>query len=305
MMRILVCMLTALVLLGADALPGAEIFAPGVISGPANDGSPAFTPDGKTLYFARSGAGAGVILESHLVNGTWTTPAIAPFSGQWNDQHPAIAPDGSFMIFISTRPAPGTSEHGARIWRMERSNDGWGTPTLLPATVNISPRVFAPSIASDGSIYFLDITLTGSSGEFQLYRSRFVNRAYQQAQELPFSSPTTADVDPAIAPDQSYMVFASSGRRSGDRHEHLFVITNHNGIWGEAQPLRYAGDDDNGGNDNEPRISTDGSTVYFDSDRTLPLHFPRTHDQAVADEARIEMWDNGNTNVWSIPLPTI
>lgn len=303
-MRVLFCVLAAFALLGADVLPPAQIFAPGVISGPANDGSPTFTPDGKTLYFTRSGAGPGAILESHFVDGAWSAPVIASFSGQWNDEHPAIAPDGSFMIFISTRPAPGTTEHGARIWRMERTNDGWGAPTLLPATVNISPRIFAPSIAADGSIYFLNIILSGNSHTFQLYSARFANGTYHQAQPLPFSNVKTADVDPAIAPDQSFLVFASSGRRPGDSHEHLFIVTRQNGTWGEVQPLRYTGDDDNGGsNDNEPRIGPDGHTLYFDSDRTLPLKFPRTHDQALADEARIDSWDNGNTNVWTIPLP--
>ena len=57
------------------------IFAPGVISGPANDGSPSFMPDGKTLFFTRSGSSAGTIMESRLVDGHWTTPEIAPFSG--------------------------------------------------------------------------------------------------------------------------------------------------------------------------------------------------------------------------------
>jgi WD40-like Beta Propeller Repeat len=31
--------------------PTPQIFAPGVASGPANDGSPAFSPDGNTIFF--------------------------------------------------------------------------------------------------------------------------------------------------------------------------------------------------------------------------------------------------------------
>src|SRR5579862_369958 len=51
-----------------------ELFAPGIVSGPANDGSPTFTRDGHTLLFTRSGAGAGTILESHQSNKQWTAP---------------------------------------------------------------------------------------------------------------------------------------------------------------------------------------------------------------------------------------
>ena len=67
------------------ALPAVQVFAPGVISGPANDGSPTFSPDGNTLFFTRYAAHWSVILESHLVNGAWSEPVVAPFSGQWPD----------------------------------------------------------------------------------------------------------------------------------------------------------------------------------------------------------------------------
>src|SRR6266581_2587838 len=143
------------------------IFAPGVISGPANDGSPTFTRDGNTLLFTRSGTGAGTIFESHLVKGRWSAPKIASFSGQWNDQHPSMAPDGSYFVFVSSRPVPGIQERVAHVWRVDRRNNGWGTPVHLPETVNIGPRTFAPSVAADNSIYFLEIV---EPGKMQLYR---------------------------------------------------------------------------------------------------------------------------------------
>src|SRR5579859_7530720 len=82
-----------------------ELFAPGIISGAVHDASPAFSPDGKTVYFHRSGPGlAGVILVSHLREGRWSEPEIASFSGVWQDIEPAMAPDGSYLIFASNRP---------------------------------------------------------------------------------------------------------------------------------------------------------------------------------------------------------
>ncbi|HTX59831.1 MAG TPA: hypothetical protein VMH02_09125 [Verrucomicrobiae bacterium] len=280
--------------------PAPQIFAPGVISGPANDGAPSFTPDGKTLFFTRSGSGAGTILESHLVAGRWTPPQIAPFSGEYNDQHAAVAPDGSYLIFVSTRPVPGVAGRVAHLWRVARTSGGWGVPEHLPAAVNVGPRIFKPSIAADGTVYFLSI---GEGHTFGLYRSRCVAGVYQRAEALPFSTAQTADVDPEIAPDQSFLIFSSSGRRGADKNEHLYIVFQRAGVWGPVMPLRYAGDDANGGsNDNEPDLSPDGRTLYFSSDRTLALHFPRTRAQAEADLARIEAWDNGSTNVWTIPL---
>jgi hypothetical protein len=170
----------------------------------------------------------------------------------------------------------------------------------LPETVNIGPRTFAPSIAADNSIYFLEIA---EPGKMQLYRARWADGRYQTAEALPFSRPATADVDPEIAPDQSLLIFASAGRRANDNKEHLYIVFNHDGTWGDAMPLRYGGDDANGwSTDNEPNLAPDGHTLYFSSDRSLPLHFPRTPEQARADLSRIESWDNGGANVWSLSI---
>src|SRR5271156_4427821 len=79
---------------GAVIGPAPELFSPGVISGPANDGSPTFAPDGNTVYFTRSTAAWGVILESHKSQGKWSEPQVAPFSGEWSDSSPGMAPDG-------------------------------------------------------------------------------------------------------------------------------------------------------------------------------------------------------------------
>jgi len=295
--------LTTLPALAESPAGTPELFAPGIVSGPANDGSPTFTRDGQSLLFTRSGAGAGTILESRWVKKQWTVPEIASFSGQWNDQHPSMAPDGSYLIFVSTRPVPGVEGRVAHIWRVDRLQHGWGTPVHLPAEVNIGPRTYAPSVAADNTLYFLEIS---DKHQMQLYRSRWSGGHYESAEALPFSTPATADVDPEIAPDQSFLIFASAGRRANDTREHLYVVFNHSGHWSEVEPLRYAGDEDNGGSsDNEPNLAADGQTLYFSSDRSLPLHFPRTPAQANTDLLRIQSWDNGAANVWRISIPDV
>ena len=85
----------------------------------------------------------------------------------------------------------------------------------------------------------LSVTKSGK----RLYCSRFVHGAYQTAQPVSFSDGTQGDVDPEVAPDESFMVFASNGRVPGDSLDHLFVTFRKDGIWGNPEPLRYAGDD--------------------------------------------------------------
>src|SRR5215472_8386506 len=79
----------------APAAPAVELFAPGTVSGPANDWTPVFSPDGKTMYFWRSATSWGFILESHQTDKGWSEPTIASFSGEYPDSSPAMAPDGS------------------------------------------------------------------------------------------------------------------------------------------------------------------------------------------------------------------
>jgi hypothetical protein len=53
-------------------------------------------------------------------------------------------------------------------------------------------------------------------------------------------------------------------------------------------PIRYAGDEKPYGfsTDDEPRLAPDHRTLYFSSDRVVPVHFPRTHEQAMCAKNR-------------------
>jgi hypothetical protein len=292
----------------AQSANAPEVFSPGVISGAGNDGAPSFTPDGNTLFFTRSAARWSVILESHRIHGQWSKPAIASFSGAWMDSSPAVAPDGSFLVFISVRPLDaatssddaGTRKRASHIWRVNREGSGWGTPVQLPDTVNFCQNIFRPSVAADGSIYF---TALEKGKELRLFRSLYQNGAYEKAEALSFSDGTVKDVDPEIAPDQSFVIFSSRRWPNDNVHEHLFIAFNKAGIWGEITPMHYPGDDANGSSDdNDPRLSPDRRSVYFSSDRSPAVHFPRSKAQAEEDVQRMETWDNGNTNIWVMPL---
>jgi WD40 repeat protein len=286
--------------------PAPQIFSPGVISGPANDGSPTFSPDGNTLYFTRSTAGWGVILESHQSHGQWSEPAVAPFSGEWSDSSPGMAPDGSYLVFVSLRPKemPKAGEKAAgrraNLYRVNRVGSDWSEPERLPDTVNVGNSIWKPSIAADGTIYFVAIDAKGGK---RLYSSQHKNGAYQPAQPLSFSDGGTSDVDPEIAPDGSFLVFCSSARLKDDPKDHMFIVLKKAGEWGPVTPIRYQGDEAGGySTDDEPHLGPDHRTVYFSSDRAVPVDFPRTRANAREDLKRLELWDNSNSNAWFMSL---
>jgi WD40-like Beta Propeller Repeat len=287
-----------------------QIFAPGVISGPIIDAAPVFSPDGKTVYFHRSGNSLGaVILVSHLQNGNWSTPVVAPFSGSWSDIEPAMAPDGSYLIFSSNRPASSggkplnghwNGQHfpqsGGNLWRVNRKGNGWGEAVRLPDVINSDSSVFSPAVAASGNLYFMKPV--GDTGKFHLYQSIFKNGTYQPPQPMPFSTADTiSEVDAAIAPDESFMIICS--RRSPATKMELFIVFQKDHQWGEPIQL---GADMNRSWCNEARLSADHRTLYFTSGYTLPAATSPSDPATTSRLLLQSAWDTGAPNIWFIPL---
>jgi Tol biopolymer transport system component len=290
---------TAAVAAGSG-LPTPSIFAPGVISSGSNDGAPTFSPDGRTLYFERTNGKMIAILESSRVGGRWLKPELASFSGVYADQQPAMSPDGRYMLYASGRALG--DKRVSHIYRVERSPTGWSAPVELSPEINFATRVFKPSVAANGDIFFMaDIGQSGPP-KWRLFDSKRTAAGYAKAQPLPFSGPDDGDVDPFVAPDGSYLIFSSNSRSEmKDGHEHLFMVTRRGSRWSAVRPLRYTGDDW-GADDGEAQVSRDGLTLYFTSGRVTPWDQPRSRAKTAAALARMDVWDNSNSNVWMLPL---
>jgi Tol biopolymer transport system component len=295
----------------APAQPKPEVFAPGTISGPADDEGGAFTPDGKTVYFFRTNSSDEDIMVSHFDGKAWSTPEIAPFSGQWRDLEPAMAPDGSYMIFASSRPLPGHDTgpdgtwggqshpgRGGNLWRMQREGKGWSKPGRLPDTVNRSGNVFSPSIAANGDLYFMEVPAQDT--HFRLFMSALKDGVYQPPVALPFTDGQWGGADPAVAPDESFLVFSSNRPPTPAGQSDLFIVFRKDGQWGEPQHL---GDEINAyAPAQESRLGPNGHTLYFASGRIVKTTFPK--DAATAKRSLMDMqtWNNGNNNIWRVDI---
>ncbi len=111
------------------------------------DTAPSLSEDGNTLIFARYRlyAGPHLYLSERQCDGTWTEPTALPApvnSAACADDNPALSADGHFLYFDSTRnELDGLTCDPLgkrRIWVVERTGTTWGTPELLPGTVNRS-----------------------------------------------------------------------------------------------------------------------------------------------------------------------
>ena len=283
----------------ADSLATPGVFAPGEISGMTSEDCMSLTPDGDTAVFDMDGPSSSTIMISHKSKGHWSKPAIASFSGQYYDHDPAVSPDGKFIVFASNRPTKAGDKPGGGLWRVDRKGEGWGEPWRLPDSVNVNPRIYAPSISRDGSVYFIH---PGDDNIQHIYRSQYKDGAYQPGVEQTLGDMTTHQKDPGIAPDESYVVFDSDvgSKKDVDR---FFIAFREGDHWGPAQDL---GDGFNAGNNPwGPHIGADGKTLYYTTDRSVKVVYPRSREQAEQDMARILSWDDGETNIWSVDLTPV
>lgn len=223
-----VAALLALVCGSADptsALPttATQITLGGIINQDADD-TLAFTPDGRTVFFDRSEGTRKTIMVSRRVDGRWSIPVAAPFSGRWFDQNPVVSPDGKYLLFNSDRPvrrggkplvqsyfSPAGSP-GSNIWRAERRGSGWAEPVHLDSAVNGDAFVDFPSVAADGTIYYM--RFEALSRTMQLWRAGLHRGHYGMPERVILGDGAAPIHDPAVAPDQSFIVF-NYGKVSG------------------------------------------------------------------------------------------
>jgi len=302
--------LMSLAILPLHASNSPHLFAAGVISGAADDLSPAFTPDGKTVFFTRGNNSSSMIMVSTLAKEHWSTPKIAPFSGQWLDLEPSMSPDGSFLVFASNRPPAGGvpldgvyngktfPEKGGNLWRVDRTGAGWGTSRRLPDTINTSTSVFSPSVASDGSIYFM--RPDPNTGNFHLFRSQYRDGNYLEAMPVGVGDATTEDVDPAVAPDESFMVYSSNHPGPAHEPKRLKIVFRKGDGW--TAPTDLGDEVNEAGSNVESRLGPDHRTLYFSTNTVPPVSYPRSPEQARRDLEKMEVWANGRENIWYVSL---
>ncbi len=253
-----------------ESMPEPTIFAEGVIATGDFESHPAFTPDGRTLYFLKNSPTFNfwTIVVTHFKNNRWSAPEVAAFSGQYRDADPFITSDGSRFFFISDRPKAVPSikeERSLDIWVMEKEGSGWSAPKNLGAPVNSSGNEWYPTVAADGTLYFGSDRAAGK-GSTDIYRSGLVDGKYQEPENLGDAINTQFDeFEPYIAPDQSYLIFMAT-RPDGRGGSDLYISYQRDGTWTKAVNL---GDKINStGSEYSPKVSPDGKYFFWSSTRS-------------------------------------
>lgn len=247
------------------------------INSSSTDVGPSISADGLELFFEshRSGGhgNADIYVSRRASKDDPWGPCInigAPVNTQYFDQGPSISSDGLTLFFSSyNRPGGCGSDD---IWVVMRASalDPWGPPVNLGATVNTSSYDWMPSISADGLVLFFMSGRPGGFGGDDLWFTTRATKNDPWGSPVNLGAPINSSLNeacPAVSSDSRMLFFSDHMlgpfRPGGYGGQDIWVAARAttNDPWGEPMnlgPIINTSDWEFG-----PKISADGSTLYF------------------------------------------
>jgi hypothetical protein len=275
-----------------------EVFAPGVVSTGFDEMFTYFTPDARELYFQLWKTPFPVIMVMKERNGQWTKPEVASFSGRYFAKF-CLSPDGNAIVLTSSEPRSGrgepTDEYTTRI--LKRTQSGWSDPVFIERTLG----ALAPSVSSQGNLYFFFEVAPPEKSD--IYVSKYTNGAYEAPVRLSDSvNSMFYEVDPFIAPDESYLIFCRFGDGFGATDLYI-SFRKEDGSWTKAKNM---GEKINStAADLCPFVTTDGKYLFFSSERSEHKSYSET---PLTYEKKIEILSspgNGSSDIYWVSAKVI
>ncbi len=184
-----------------------------------SEGSPSFTADGNTMFFATSrkinknNQGTKIFMAQRK-NNTWDRPVMLLIvSDSISVAHPSISADGKLLYFISDMPG---GYGGNDIWVCKKEGADWGRPQNLGRPINSANDELFPYIRSNGKLYFAS-DRKGGMGGLDIYEAQVGDNGNWEVKNMRYPINSTAD-DFAItfAGDTKNGMLTSSRRRGND-----------------------------------------------------------------------------------------
>jgi ankyrin repeat protein len=248
--------------------PGAtpQLFAANFISTERNQLNAWFMPDLKEFYFCVRMGRRTKIMVTRRINNIWTAPKPVSFTSPYNEIDLSLSPDGKQMFFCSTRPLKpgGKARRDNDFWVSLRQGKRWIDPVHLGQEINSDSQDYYPTVTSEGVLYFS--SQREGQGTNNIYRSTLRGGNYGKAVKLgPEINTKYREFDPFIAPDESFLIFASE-RPGGLGGSDLHVsFRKKNGTWSRA--LNMGKGINCSGSDYTPVVTPDGQFLFFTSSR--------------------------------------
>ncbi len=208
--------------------PKIEKFSENIFDEERNEGTPTFSPDGKTMIYARGNTGKRKDLSpdmdlyiSRYVEGSgWAEPKYvsASDSASW-DGSPAFSRDGKTIYFASNRLG---GFGGMDLYRVNMDASGrFGTPTNMGKEINTAGDEMFPYVAEDGKLYFASDGHPGL-GKLDIFMAvRSSGKIKVENMGLPFNSNMD---DFGLVFDKKGNMFFSSNRSGGVGDDDIYFF---------------------------------------------------------------------------------
>ena len=251
-----------------------QLFAPNLISTANYEGTPAFSSDGKDLYYTFGDPSQTYmsIVFMKQVHGKWTKPETCSFSGRtsFNDKNPFISPDNRRLYFASNRPINDTSDVNDNydIWYVERSESDWTNPVRLDTIINTTDDEDCPSVSNSETLYY-SANYKSGIGSYDIYYSKFVNNKYSKPVLLDtIINSTLRENYATISPDEDFLLYSSNKYKKGEFGHKLYVsfFNKEDANWTIPAIFDLNIQSDNW--DYAPRLSHDNKYIFFSSYRS-------------------------------------
>lgn len=200
-----------------------------------HEGTLAFSPDGKTMYFTREnyydgkfkkdekGIGTLNLYKATMSNGEWTNVTPLPFNNdEYSVGHPTVSTDGKTLYFVSDMPGGfGQSD----IYKVAINNDGsFGEPENLGEDINTEGREFFPFISNNNTLYFSSDGHLGIGG-LDVFSAKVKNGSYGAVRNLGVPLNSNADDFSFTFDENTKKGFIASNREGGKGDDDIYETT--------------------------------------------------------------------------------
>ncbi len=235
-------------------------------SGQWHDSEPAFSPDGKRVYFV-----------SNRPPHAGDAPVMAEMGGQ------------RFT--------------GKHLWYVERkAKGGWGEPVHVDGAHNEGGMIYNPSVASNGDIYFS--AHRPDAGKFyQVYVIHPAGMGYSAPERVDLGDIEHNRMDPCVDPKGRFLLYAGNEGDSLGSADIYIAFRQPDGHW--SKPEHLGGDVNTPSLENAPTLGHRFGELYVSSNRQEEVRFPKTRDDIGSLQKRLDGPLNGSRNIWRVDIADV